>query len=174
MTVSSGIQTPRGRTVGRGRTYWGTPAERTRDKKLAEVSDRVRPCDRFWLSLRRKLSRCWIVMVHWRVAGTRGFVPAEPAFPPRTLHPAYAKWITNRSSGGRGTLVTGPVTAVNGGMTRRPVSQKERGGPRDRPLQPPASRQEASGATLPVRDTLIHMRIPRRIHPFHFPAGWCT
>ncbi len=43
--------------------------------------------------------------------------------------------------------------AVHGGITRRPVSQKERGGPRDRPLQRPASRQEASGTILPVRAT---------------------
>ncbi len=168
--LSVHIQTQRGRTVGRGRTYWGTPAKRTRDKKFAEVSDPVRPSDRLWLLLRRQPSRCWIscgLFCGLREGGV--------SFPPNPLS-RHVPCIQRMRSGqptaplavGK-TLVRQAVTAVHGEMTRRPVSRKERGGRKERPLQRPSSRHEASGATLLPRTRSRPQSVTATETPLPFP-----
>ncbi len=92
----------------------------------------------------------------WRCLGIGENTPATNVDELVTYMPWYATYASGQLATplttGK-TLMRQAVTAVHGEITRRTVSQKERGGRKERPLQRPANRQEFSGATLPVRDT---------------------
>jgi hypothetical protein len=98
------------------------------------------------------------------VAARRGFVPAEPAFPPgkRVSIPVASNlydWPTTPPAGGRKTLVTRPLAAGNGSHWRHYFSPKGRGGPRDRSLTSPP--EPWSSADTQITDMAPHWLPPR-------------